>query len=101
MNDYFPREQGIGYRMGTDVRAVIRTIAHRYVSDNPPVPVTYYLRSSENFHISEDYMDEVKLHEKFPGWSLKALLMRGRPLPRPRQGNFTSGLAHSDRLRSM
>lgn len=88
MNDYFPREQGIGYRMGTDVRAVIRTIAARYVSDNPPVPVTYYLRSSGNFHISEDYMDEVKLHEKFPGMEFESIAYAWAALTPPQAGEF-------------
>lgn len=66
MNEYFPIEQGIGYRMGTEVKPVLQVIANRFTSDNPPVPVTYYLRSAQNFHISEDYMDEVAIHEKFP-----------------------------------
>lgn len=55
MNDYFPMEQSIGYRMGSEGKTVLRTIADRYVSDNPPVPVKYYLRSRENFHISEAF----------------------------------------------
>lgn len=66
MNDYFPMEQGIGARMGEGVKQVLQVIAIRFMSDNPPVPVKYYLRSSENFHISEDYMDEILLHERFP-----------------------------------
>lgn len=66
MNEYFPIEQGIGYRMGAEVKPVLQVIANRFTSDNPPVPVTYYLRSAQNFHISEDYMDEVAIHEKLP-----------------------------------
>ena len=64
MNDYFPKEQGISYRMGTSVKEVVRTIANRFISDNPPVPVVYYLRSRDNFSLSEDYMDEIWLHNK-------------------------------------
>lgn len=88
MNDYFPREQGIAYRMGTDVRPVLRTIAARYVSDNPPVPVNYYLRSTKNFHISEDYMDEVKLHEKFPGMEFESLAYAWAAFTPPQAGAF-------------
>lgn len=88
MNDYFPKEQGIGYRMGTDVPKVIRTIAARYVSDNPPVPVTYYLRSRQNFHISQDYMDEVKLHEIFPEMELEGFAYAWAAFTPPQAGEF-------------
>lgn len=88
MNDYFPEEQGIGFRMGTDVKPVLQTIANRYVSDNPPVPVTYYLRSSQNFHITEDYMDEVKLHEKFPQMELESYAYAWAAFTPPQAGPF-------------
>ncbi len=65
MNDYFPMEQGIEYRMGSEAKPVLRVIANRFMADNPPVPVTYYIRSSRQFAVSEDYMDQVALHEKF------------------------------------
>lgn len=67
MNDYFPREQGIGFRMGSEGKQVLRTIANRFQADNPPVPAVYCLRSRENFLISDDYMDEIRLHEKLTG----------------------------------
>lgn len=64
MNDYFPKEQGISYRMGTSAKEVVRTIANRFISDNPPALAVYYLRSRKNFSLSEDYMDEIWLHNK-------------------------------------
>lgn len=88
MNDYFPREQGIGYRMGADTRTVLRTIASRYVSDNPPVPVKYYLRSSQNFHITEDYMDEIRLHEKFPEMEYESYAYAWAAFTPPQAGDF-------------
>lgn len=88
MNEYFLEEEGIGYRMGSDVPAVLRTIAGRYVSDNPPVPVTYYLRSRQNFHISEDYMDEVKLHEVFPDMELESYAYAWAAFTPPQAGAF-------------
>ena len=88
MNDYFPKEQSIGYRMGSEGKTVLRTIADRYVSDNPPVPVKYYLRSRENFHISEDYMEEIKLHEKFPQMELESYALAWARLVLPQAGPF-------------
>ena len=66
MNDYFPQDNGIGVRIGNGVKQVLQIIANRFIADNPPIPVKYYLRSSRNFHISEDYMDEIALHKKMP-----------------------------------
>ncbi len=88
MNDYFPKEQSIGCRMGSEGRTVLRTIADRYVSDNPPVPVRYYLRSRDNFHISEDYMEEIKLHEKFPHMELESYGFAWARLVLPQAGPF-------------
>lgn len=65
MNEYFPREEGMGARAGCEPKTVLKIIATRFMADNPPVPVTYYLRSKDNFPISEDYMEEIALHEKF------------------------------------
>lgn len=88
MNEYFLEEEGIGYRMGSDVPAVLRSIAGRYVADNPPVPVAYYLRSRQNFHISEDYMDEVKLHEVFPDMELESYAYAWAAFTPPQAGAF-------------
>lgn len=88
MNDYFPKEQSIGYRMGSEGKTVLRIIADRYVSDNPPVPVRYYLRSRKNFHISEDYMEEIKLHEKFPRMELESYGFAWARLILPQAGPF-------------
>lgn len=66
MNDYFPAEQSMGERIGYDAKMVNSIIASRFRADNPPAPVQYYLRSTENFSISNDYMDRICLHEKFP-----------------------------------
>lgn len=88
MKGYFLEEQGIGNRMGSDVRTVLRTIAGRYVSDNPPVPVTYYLRSRQNFHITEDYMDEVKIHEKFPDMEPESYAYAWTVFTPPQAGPF-------------
>ena len=54
MNEYFPREEGMGARAGGEPKTVLKIIATRFMADNPPVPVTYYLRSKDNFPISED-----------------------------------------------
>lgn len=88
MNDYFPKEQSIGYRMGSEEKAVLRTIADRYVSDNPPVPVQYYLRSRDSFHISEDYMEQIKLHEKFPHMEFESYGFAWARLVLPQAGPF-------------
>lgn len=88
MSDYFPKEQSIGYRMGSEGKMVLRTIADRYVSDNPPVPVRYYLRSKDNFHISEEYMEEIKLHEKFPEMKLESYVFAWARIHLPVKGPF-------------
>lgn len=88
MNDYFPREQSIGFKMGSEVRTVLCSVAGRYVADNPPVPVTYYLRSRNNFHISEDYMEEIKLHEKFPYMELESYAYAWARVTLPQAGPF-------------
>lgn len=66
MNYYFPIEKSIYSKYKTDTRAVIHQMIERYHGDNPLVPVTYHIYPKGNFHITEDYLDEVKLHEKFP-----------------------------------
>ncbi|MFR8844711.1 MAG: hypothetical protein ACLVGL_06465 [Waltera sp.] len=73
MNDYFPQDNGIGVRIGNGVKQVLQIIANRFIADNPPIPVKYYLRSSRNFHISEDYMDEIALHKKNAGACSRAV----------------------------
>lgn len=66
MNYYFPIEESMYSEKNTDTKAVINQIISRYRGDNPEVPVTYHLYPKENFHITEDYIDEIKIHEKFP-----------------------------------
>ena len=43
MNDYFPQDNGIGVRIGNGVKQVLQIIANRFIADNPPIPVKYYL----------------------------------------------------------
>ena len=78
MNDYFPQDNGIGVRIGNGVKQVLQIIANRFIADNPPIPVKYYLRSSRNFHISEDYMDEIALHKKMPACSRAVCVCMGK-----------------------
>ena len=52
MNDYFPQDNGIGVRIGNGVKQVLQIIANRFIADNPPIPVKYYLRSSRNCLLS-------------------------------------------------
>lgn len=78
MNDYFPQDNGIGVRIGNGVKQVLQIIANRFIADNPPIPVKYYLRSSRNFHISEDYMDEIALHKKCRSLFPSSMCMHGQ-----------------------
>ena len=87
MSEYFPKEESIGCRLGSG-RSVLRTIADRFVSDNPPVPVQYYLRSRNNFHISETYMEEIKFHEKFPQIELESYAFAWARLRVSQKGPF-------------
>lgn len=88
MNDYFPIEEGIGERMGYEVKPVLQVIANRFMSENPPVSVTYYLRSKENFHISQDYMDEIAIHKKFPDLMPEQYGYAWAKLKMPQDGPF-------------
>ena len=78
MNDYFPQDNGIGVRIGNGVKQVLQIIANRFIADNPPIPVKYYLRSSRNFHISEDYMDEIALHKNAGACSRAVCVCMGK-----------------------
>lgn len=88
LNEYFPKEQAMGYKMGTEVKTTIQTIANRFIADNPPVPVMYYLRSKKQFSISEDYMDEIKLHEKFPNMKPETYVYAWAQFTPPQAGAF-------------
>lgn len=66
MYDYFEKEKGIAESIGTDIKPVVKTIADRYIKDNPEIPVVYRICSTKAFHSTNDYINEVKLHEKFP-----------------------------------
>ncbi len=78
MNDYFPQDNGIGVRIGNGVKQVLQIIANRFIADNPPIPVKYYLRSSRNFHISEDYMDEIALQKNAGACSRAVCVCMGK-----------------------
>lgn len=88
MNDYFPQDNGIGVRIGNGVKQVLQIIANRFIADNPPIPVKYYLRSSRNFHISEDYMDEIALHKKMPELVPEQYVYAWAKLSVPQAGPF-------------
>lgn len=88
MNDYFPQEQSIASRMGETVKPVLHTIAYRFLSDHPPLPAVYHLRSKANFHISEDYMDEILLHEKFPDMKPESYVYAWAQLTPAQEGPF-------------
>lgn len=66
MNDYFPIEKSIYAKCKTDTKAVIEQMITRYRDDNEEVPVKFHLYPKDNFHITEDYLDEIKIHDKFP-----------------------------------
>lgn len=88
MNEYFPREQSIGARMGTAVKPVLKTIASRFVSDNPPVPAVYWLRSREEFAVTEDYMDKILLHDKIEGMEYEDYAYAWAVFTPPAAGEF-------------
>lgn len=88
MSEYFFQEEGIAARAGCEAEKVLPIIANRFMSDNPPVPVTYFLRSKNNFHISEDYMDEIALHEKLPGLLPEQYVYAWASLKMPQAGPF-------------
>lgn len=66
MNNYFPIEESMYSEKNSNTKAVIKQIISRYRGDNPEVPVSYHIYPKENFHITEDYIEEIKIHEKFP-----------------------------------
>lgn len=66
MNYYFPAQNSINEKHGTDTKAVINQMIGRYQKDNPEVDATYHIYPKGNFNITEDYLDEIKIHEKFP-----------------------------------
>ncbi len=63
---YFPEEESVYTKHKADTKKVINTIIDRYKNDNPEVPVKYFAYPKDNYRITEDYLDELKLHEKFP-----------------------------------
>lgn len=88
MNEYFFQEEGIAVRTGCEAERVLPIIANRFMSENPPMPVMYYLRSKDNFHISSDYMDEIALHEKFPELLPEQYVYAWASLKVPQEGPF-------------
>lgn len=66
MEEYFSRDKAMAARIGTEVKTVLKIIANRFCADNPPAPVLYGYKSVQGFNITEDYLDEIRLHEKYP-----------------------------------
>lgn len=88
MTGYFEREQSIEYRLGSEAGPVVQTIANRFCADHPAVPVQYSLRSAQGFSISSDYMDEIRLHEKFPQMEREQYVYARAGLIPPAPGPF-------------
>lgn len=88
MNEYFPQEEGIDESIGCEAANVLSVIANRFMTENPPVSVVYYLRSKNNFRISADYMEEIALHEKFSGLLPEQYVYSWASLKVPQSGPF-------------
>lgn len=88
MNDFFLAEQSIGERIGYSAKEVNRVIGSRFIADNPPVPVQYYIKSLRGFTASEDYMDEILLHKKLPGMAPEEYAYAWADLCPPSAGTF-------------
>lgn len=88
MSEYFKTEQGIAYQTGCEAGPVLGAIANRFVADHPPVPVQYYMRSRNNFSISEDYLEEIKLHERFLQMKTEQYAYAWAQLTPPQGGPF-------------
>ncbi len=66
MGYYFSDEESIFSKYNSDIKKVTNKIIERYRTDNPETPVQYFMYPKNNYRITEDYLDEIKLHEKFP-----------------------------------
>ncbi len=66
MSYYFPLEESIYTKYNTNIQDVLNKIIERYTKDNEETPVKYFLYPKDNYKITEDYLEDIKLHEKFP-----------------------------------
>ena len=66
MSYYINPNDTIINTLGSNPATVIERIAIRFMDDNPPVPVSFHAVSKQNFKATFDYMDEIRLHDKFP-----------------------------------
>lgn len=66
MGYYFDDEQSIYQKDRADTKKVINKVIDRYMADNKEEPYKYFVYPKDNYTITEDYLDEIKIHEKFP-----------------------------------
>ena len=66
MNAYMDPQDAIINTAGSDTGTVIRRIADRFIDDNPPVPVSFHAVSKRNFKATFDYLDDIRIHDRFP-----------------------------------
>lgn len=63
---YFEEKQAISSVCGGRIREVLDTVAYRYIGENPPHPVSYYVYQTNGFSYGSDGRIDFNLNKKFP-----------------------------------
>ncbi|RHP33516.1 glycoside hydrolase family 88 protein [Lachnotalea sp. AF33-28] len=88
MCDYFEQKDSVAQCIGTDVAPVLKTIAGHYIDSHPPKPPVYRPCSTLGFRCTDDYLLEIKLHDKFPDMKLESYAYAWGMLKVPAEGNY-------------
>ena len=94
MGYYIEHKNTIKTLCGTDILPIIKRISDRYITDNPPVPVSFHVVSKRNFKATFDYMDEIRLHEAFPDMENESYAYAWAVLNAAADGEFHLRLAY-------